>query len=68
MLKLEEVNWDKAKVVVNRERSDWYEEYDEAEGLFMGWIKLEKDYYTSVSFREFIKWLSKNGLEEQVKK
>ena len=65
MLKLEEVNWDKAKVVVNRERSDWYEDYDEAEGLFMGWRK--KKGHMPISFPKFAKWLNEEGLEEQVR-
>ena len=65
MLKLKEVNWDKAKVVVSNKRSDWYEEYDEAEGIFMGWRKIKGD--TPISFLQFTKWLNKNNLEEKVR-
>ena len=65
MLKLEEVDWDKAKIVVNQERSDWYEDYDEAEGLFMGWRKIKS--HTPISFPQFAKWLNKNNLEEKVR-
>ena len=64
MLKLEKVDWDKAKVVVSQERSDWYEEYDEAEGGFMGWRKIKGD--EPISFLSFARWLDKNGLEKKV--
>ena len=65
MLKLKEINWDKAKEIVQRERNDWYEEYDEAEGIFMGWRRKNK--HTSVSFLQFARWLNKESLEKEVK-
>jgi len=55
MLKIEEVDWNKARKVVKELRYDWYEEFDEAEGGFMGWRKIKND--NVVSFREFSKWL-----------
>ena len=65
MLKLEEVDWNKAKVVVSQRMPKWYEEYDEAEGLFMGWRRINS--HTPVSFSEFAKWLNRNGLEDRVR-
>ena len=35
-MKVEDVDWEKAKEVAKREKPGWYEDYDEAEGLFMG--------------------------------
>jgi hypothetical protein len=53
-MKVEDVDWEKAKEVVEQEKPNWYEEYDEAEGLFMGWRKLKT--HNPVTFSEFIKW------------
>jgi len=55
MLKIEEVDWNKARKVVKELRDDWYEEFDEAEGGFMGWRKIKNN--NVVSFKEFSKWL-----------
>lgn len=51
MLKIEEIDWDKAKIVVESERDDWYEDYDEAEGIFMGWRKIKG--HKPISFSKF---------------
>lgn len=49
-----DVDWEEAKKIVAIEKPEWYEDYDEAEGLFMGWRKNKNDYV--VSFKEFSKW------------
>ena len=62
-MKIEDVNWEEAKKVVKVEKLKWYEDYDEAEGLFMGWRKIKSN--KPVPFKEFIKWWeprSKNSL------
>ncbi len=53
-MKPEDIDWDHAKEIVAQEKPNWYEDYDEAEGLFMGWRKNKNDHV--VSFKEFIKW------------
>ena len=53
-MKPEDINWDHAKKVVAKEKPNWYEDYDEAEGIFMGWRKTKTD--SPVTFSEFIKW------------
>ncbi len=65
MLELKEIDWDRARVVVSEKRRDWYEEFDEAEGGFMGWRKIKG--HSPISFLSFAKWLKRSGLEERVR-
>jgi len=53
-MRVKDIDWDHAKEVVAKEKPNWYEDYDEAEGIFMGWRK--KKNHNSVTFSEFIKW------------
>ena len=53
-MRVEDVDWEAAKIVVAEEKPEWYEDYDEAEGLFMGWKEVGSN--EAVSFSEFRKW------------
>lgn len=50
-----EIDWEKAKEVVSKKKhGKWYEDYDESEGMFMGWRKCKSD--NIVTFSEFLKF------------
>jgi len=53
-METKEIDWELAQKVVKEEQLDWYEDYDEAEGIFMGWIK--KGSHKIVTYGEFLKW------------
>ncbi len=53
-MKPEDVDWDEAKKVVEKEKPRWYEQYDEVEGIFMGWRKMKS--HKCVTFKEFSEW------------
>lgn len=59
-----DIDWPLARKIVEEEKPEWYEDFDEAEGDFLGWKKQEND--NTVSFDEFKKWwLGRNEKKEE---
>tara|TARA_Y100000310_G_scaffold345523_1_gene465962 strand:+ start:574 stop:822 length:249 start_codon:yes stop_codon:yes gene_type:complete len=58
-IKVGDINWDYAREVVKgQNRLKWYEEFDEAEGDFLGWRRWPS--HNTVSFMEFKRWYVKH--------
>ena len=55
-LNVADINWEYAREVVASEKPAWEEEFDEAEGDFIGWILKKSG--NVVSFDKFERWWS----------
>lgn len=67
MSKRRKINWYKAAgIVATQKLGVWYEDWDEAEGEFMGWRKCKDD--MPVSQEEFLKFYDKYMKDKKMKK
>jgi hypothetical protein len=59
------IDWEKARKIVSPPKEGiWYEDYDEAEGIFMGWRKCKNN--MPVTQREFLEFYDKCLKEEKM--
>lgn len=56
------VDWNYWRTVVAKERPDLYEDFDEAEGDFLGWRYKETD--NAMSYEDFQDWVENRHVKK----